>query len=73
MIRFCGSKLSGTPSQLSCSFGGASGGHRVQLVFLPDGSPDCPLIRLFDFTAAEAQRLCGYVAGESALALPFPR
>jgi hypothetical protein len=27
------------------------------LEFLPDGSPDCPLIRLFDFTPSEAGQL----------------
>jgi hypothetical protein len=29
----------------------------MRLEYLPDGSPDCPLIRLFDFTPAEAARL----------------
>ena len=29
----------------------------MQLDFLPHGSPDCPLIRLFDFTPNEARQL----------------
>ncbi len=29
----------------------------MKLQFLPDGSPDCPLIRLYDFEAAAALRL----------------
>jgi hypothetical protein len=29
----------------------------VKLEYLPDGSPDCPLIRLFEFDQLEAQRL----------------
>jgi hypothetical protein len=29
----------------------------VKLEYLPDGSPDCPLIRLFEFDQSEAQRL----------------
>ncbi len=29
----------------------------MKLQFLPDGSPDCPLIRLYDFEAADALRL----------------
>jgi len=29
----------------------------VKLEFLVDGSPDCPLIRLFEFTSSEAARL----------------
>jgi hypothetical protein len=33
----------------------------VKLEFLPDGSPDCPLIRLYDFSPAEAQRLLASV------------
>ncbi len=34
----------------------------MRLEYLPDGSPDCPLIRLFDFTPAEAARLGSAVA-----------
>jgi hypothetical protein len=29
----------------------------VKLEYLPNGSPDCPLIRLFEFDQSEAQRL----------------
>lgn len=29
----------------------------MKLQFLPDGSADCPLIRLYDFEAANAMRL----------------
>ena len=29
----------------------------MKLEYLPDGSPDCPLIRLFEFDQSEAQRL----------------
>lgn len=29
----------------------------MRLEYLPDGSPDCPLIRLFDFTPPEAATL----------------
>jgi hypothetical protein len=29
----------------------------VRLEYLPDGSPDCPLVRLYDFTPAEAAAL----------------
>jgi hypothetical protein len=29
----------------------------MKLEFLAEGSPDCPLIRLYDFLAADAQRL----------------
>jgi hypothetical protein len=29
----------------------------VKLEYLPDGSPDCPLIRLFEFDQLEARRL----------------
>ena len=29
----------------------------MKLESLPNGSPDCPLIRLYDFTPTEAQRL----------------
>jgi hypothetical protein len=29
----------------------------MKLQFLPDGSPDCPLIRLYDFEAADVVRL----------------
>jgi len=29
----------------------------MKLQFLPDGSPDCPLIRLYDFEAAEVREL----------------
>ncbi len=31
----------------------------MKLQFLPDGSPDCPLIRLYDFEAADVLRLKG--------------
>ena len=33
------------------------GGGGVRLEYLPEGSPDCPLIRLFDFTPAEVAAL----------------
>jgi hypothetical protein len=33
---------------------------------MPEGSPDCPLIRLFDFTTAEAASLGAAVAGLAA-------
>jgi hypothetical protein len=29
----------------------------VKLEYLPDGSPDCPLIRLYEFTTTEVQTL----------------
>jgi hypothetical protein len=29
----------------------------MKLDYLPDGSPDCPLVRLYDFTPAEAGQL----------------
>lgn len=29
----------------------------MKLEFLPGGSPDCPLVRLFDFNPAETERL----------------
>jgi hypothetical protein len=29
----------------------------MKLEFLPDGSPDCPLLRLYAFTTSEARRL----------------
>ena len=29
----------------------------MKIEFLPDGSPDCPLLRLFDFDTAEARLL----------------
>lgn len=35
----------------------------MRLEYLPDGSPDCPLIRLFDFASAEAASLGAVVAG----------
>jgi hypothetical protein len=34
----------------------------MTLDYLPDGSPDCPLIRLYDFTPAEAERLRAVLA-----------
>jgi hypothetical protein len=34
----------------------------MKLEYFPDGSPDCPLIRLYDFTLAEAEQLHGAVA-----------
>lgn len=34
----------------------------MQLDYLPDGSPDCPLIRLFDFSPAEVARLGAAIA-----------
>jgi hypothetical protein len=34
----------------------------VRLEYLPDGSPDCPLIRLYDFRPDEAERLAAAVA-----------
>ena len=34
----------------------------MRLEYLPDGSPDCPLIRVFDFTPAEAAALAAAVA-----------
>ena len=34
----------------------------MRLEYLPDGSPDCPLIRLFDFRPDEAGRLGAAVA-----------
>jgi hypothetical protein len=30
---------------------------KAKLEYLPDGSPDCPLIRLFEFDQSEAQQL----------------
>lgn len=38
------------------------GTNRVRLEFLPEGSPECPLIRLFDFSVIEAGRLAALVA-----------
>lgn len=35
----------------------------MKLEFVGEGSPDCPLIRLYDFSAAEAQRLLQIVLG----------
>ena len=50
----------------------------MKLEYLPDGSPDCPLLRLFAFTKAEAKQLRAAVsalaAGRPAVAvhrLPF--
>ncbi len=34
----------------------------MKLEYLPSGTPDCPLIRLYDFTRAEAAELCSTVA-----------
>jgi hypothetical protein len=34
----------------------------MKLEYLADGSPDCPLIRLYDFTAAEADQLRAVIA-----------
>jgi hypothetical protein len=39
------------------------GGDGMRLEYLPDGSPDCPLIRLYDFTPEEARQLLAAVAG----------
>ncbi|MDY3554402.1 hypothetical protein R5W24_003524 [Gemmata sp. JC717] len=38
----------------------------MRLEYLPDGSPDCPLIRLFDFVPAEAAALGSAVAALAA-------
>jgi hypothetical protein len=35
----------------------------MKLEYLADGSPDCPLLRLYDFTPAEAGQLLAVVAG----------
>lgn len=35
----------------------------MKLEYLPDGSPDCPLIRLYDFTPAEVRQLRLAIAG----------
>jgi hypothetical protein len=35
----------------------------MKLEILPDGSPDCPLLRLFDFTPSEAGQLHDAIAG----------
>ncbi len=35
----------------------------MKLEYLAGGSPDCPLIRLYDFTAAEAGQLVAAIAG----------
>jgi hypothetical protein len=34
----------------------------MKLDYLPEGSPDCPLIRLYEFTPAEAEQLRASVA-----------
>ncbi len=34
----------------------------MKLEYLPDGSPDCPLIRLFGFTSGEVAQLRAFVA-----------
>jgi hypothetical protein len=34
----------------------------MKLEYLPAGSPDCPLIRLFDFTPSEANQLLGVIS-----------
>lgn len=47
------------------TFGGGGqsrGGHGVRLDYLPDGSPDCSLVRLYDFTSAEVAALGAAVA-----------
>src|SRR5436190_1766960 len=35
----------------------------MKLEFLPDGSADCPLLRLYDFTPSEARQLHDAIAG----------
>ena len=35
----------------------------MKLEYLPDGSPDCPLIRLYNFSVSEATALRAKVAG----------
>jgi len=35
----------------------------MKLEYLADGAPECPLIRLYDFAAAEAARFVAAVAG----------
>jgi hypothetical protein len=35
----------------------------MKLEFLPDGSLDCPLVRLYDFSAAEVASLATAVSG----------
>jgi hypothetical protein len=35
----------------------------MKLEYLADGSPDCPLVRLYDFTPAEAGQFLAAVAG----------
>ncbi len=35
----------------------------MKLEYLADGAPDCPLIRLYDFAAAEAAQLAATVGG----------
>jgi hypothetical protein len=38
----------------------------MKLEYLADGSPDCPLIRLYDFTSAEAEQLHAAIIGLAA-------
>ena len=35
----------------------------MKLEFLPDGSADCPLLRLYDFTPSEARQFHDAIAG----------
>ena len=44
--------------------------NQMKMEFLPDGSPDCPLIRLFEFTSDEARQLQGAVLALSLGASP---
>ena len=37
----------------------------MKLEFLANGSPDCPLVRLYDFTLPEVQHLCDLLVGLS--------
>lgn len=34
----------------------------MKLEYLPDGSPDCPLMRLYDFTPADAEQFLSVVS-----------
>ncbi len=34
----------------------------MRLQYLPDGSPDCPLIRIFDFTPSEARQFASVLS-----------
>ncbi|MEI8380715.1 MAG: hypothetical protein WCJ09_11335 [Planctomycetota bacterium] len=48
----------------------------MKIEFLQDGSPDCPLIRLFDFTQRQAnqlqQALLGLLSSASSVAIQEP-